>query len=187
LTENKFKRLNGSLLLPIGMLVMEGIVFLVLLATGYEISPLLRNFLLILGAFLVYQIGRQILILINMSKAVSQIDEGDQLVESGQPMRAIKLWKDSLIKLPRQQYQAVLSKLEATYQQENMRHAVQQVKAIRSESDALFSIANEAKRLTAKDRNDWQARSLKIRDMIQALPVEKGQSLSEAISEEKLD
>jgi len=184
MTQNKKRRLNITLLLPVGMLILEGIAVLVLMATGQEISPLVRNFLLLLGVFLVYQIGKQIFAVSKMTNAIQQIAEGDQLVQAGEPMHAIKLWKDLLTRLPKEHYLNVLSKLEMTYQQESMNHAVQQVKAIQSESTALFSIAEDAKRMSTKDREAWQARSLKIRDMIQALPVEKGQNLSEAISEE---
>ena len=185
--KNKIKELSPTLLLPIGLLIFEIVVVLFIKATGREISSTLENILLILGLFLVYQIVQEIVNLVNMSKAVQQIERGDQLVKSGDLTGAIKLWKNLLLKLPRQHFQSVLSKLEVTYQQENMLQAVRQVQMIQSESDALFSATTEEQRMTKKNREAWQVKSLKIRDMIHELPVGYDQDFLEVPSEEDLD
>jgi hypothetical protein len=64
-----------------------------------------------------------------------------------------------------------------------MNEAVQQVKAIRSESLNFFEMTRDPQKATAKDRKDWQARALELRKMIKALPTEAGQYLSESLED----
>lgn len=176
--ENK-KQLNLSLLLPAGLLLLEIIVILVMLATGYEITGFLLSFFILLAFFLIYQIARQQINNWQIKQAVKKIGQGKALADSNQPMQAIKLWKELLLKIPREKYLIVLEMMEETYQEQDMNEAVQQVKAIRSESVEFFEMTQGIERFTRRDQRKWKARAFELRKMIKALPEEKDQNLSD--------
>jgi hypothetical protein len=179
----KNKKIDWLLILPAGLLLIEAIIVVVLLATGYEITQPMMFFLILLAAFLAFQVWRHLSIRIRVQKAVAKIDEGKALIDSGQPVKAIRLWKELLLSLPRDKYLDVLNMLEDIYGEQKMNEAVQQVKAIRSESLNFFEMTKNSQKATTKDRKDWQARALKLRKMIKALPTEPGQDLSESLEE----
>ena len=183
MAENKKRRIDWLLILPTGLLLIEGIIVVVLLATGYEINQTLMFFLILLAAFLIFQIWRHLSTRLRVQRSVARIDEGKELVDGGEPYKAISLWKELLLSLPRDKYLDVLNKLEETYGDQNMSAAVQQVKAIRSESLNFFEMTKNPQKATAKDRKDWQARAVELRKMIKALPTEPDQDLSESLDE----
>ena len=183
MVNNTKRKIDWLLILPAGLLLIEGIIVIVLLATGYEITQPMMFFFILLAAFLAFQVWRHLSTRIRVQKAVAKIDEGMALVDSGQPFEAIGLWKELLLSLPRDKYLDVLNMLENTYGEQNIYEAVQQVKAIRSESLNFFEITKNPQKATAKDRKDWQARALELRKMIKALPTEPGQDLSESLDE----
>jgi tetratricopeptide (TPR) repeat protein len=179
----KNRKIDWLLILPAGLLLIEGISVVVLLATGYEITQPMMFFLLLLAAFLAFQVWQHLSVRIRVQKAVAKIDEGKVFIDSGQPFEAIGLWKELLLSLPRDKYLDVLNMLEDVYGEQNMNEAVQQVKAIRSESLNFFEMTRDPQKATAKDRKDWQARALELRKMIKALPTEAGQDLSESLED----
>ena len=183
MVNNTKRKIDWLLILPAGLLLIEGIIVIVLLATGYEITQPMMFFFILLAAFLAFQVWRHLSTRIRVQKAVAKIDEGITLVDSGEPFEAIRLWKELLLSLPRDKYLDVLNKLEDTYGEQNINEAVQQVKSIRSESLNFFEMTKNPQKATAKDRKDWQARALELRKMIKALPTEPGQDLSESLDE----
>lgn len=183
MADNKNRRIDWLMILPASLLLIESIIVVVLLATGYEINQPMMFFLILLAAFLGFQVWRHLSTRLRVKKAVGQIDDGKALVDSGQPYEAIKLWNELLLSLPRDKYLDVLTLLEETYADQNMTEAVQQVKAIRSESQNFFAMTKNTQKATAKDRKDWQARALELRKMIKALPTEPDQNLSESLNE----
>ena len=183
MTNNKKRRINWPLILPAGLLLIESIIVVVLLATGYEIDPLMMFFFILLAAFLAFQISRQLLTRIHVRRAVGKIDDAKALINNGQPYKAISLLKELLLRLPRDKYLDVLTILEEAYADQNMNNAVQQIKAICSESLNFFEMTKNPQKATAKDRKDWQARALGLRKMIKALPTEPDQDLSESLNE----
>jgi hypothetical protein len=181
--ENK-KRVNLQLILPIFLLVVEIVVVIVLLVSGYKFTSYLPFFLILLGVFLANQIIRQGTIAWKVKKAVSEVSSGDSLVEEGKPMEAIKIWKNALMELPKDLYLSTLVKMEKIFEDQDMIAAVQQVRAIQAESNRFFTMTQEAKRATPKDRQQWQAKAYELRNMIKALPEEKGQDVEDATSKE---
>lgn len=179
MTDQNQKRPNLSLLLPLGLLVVEVIAILVLLLTGFEITQSLIFFFVLLGIFLLWQVGRQLLTEWRVKQAIIRAREAESIAESGRPMEAMKIWKNLLLSLPREKYLETLSKMEKTYKDQEMDDAIQQVKAIHSESLEFFDMTQNTKRITPKDRRKWQARAYELRKMISALPEKKGQSLSD--------
>lgn len=177
MTDQNKNRTNLSLLLPLGLLLVEVIAIVILLATGFEINQTMIFFFFLLGIFLLWQIGRQLITQYRVKQAVKKTREADSIAESGRPMEAMKIWKKLLLSLPRDKYLETLSKMEKVYKNQEMEEAVQQVKAIHSESLEFFDMTQNIKRITAKDRRKWQARAYELRKMISALPEEKGQSL----------
>jgi hypothetical protein len=173
MAENKKKQPNWPLLLPIGLLLVDIIVIVVMRIAGYGISQYLFFFFILLGIFLLYQIGKQLIALWRVQSAIGKLGDAQKLAESGQPMEAVKLWKKLLLSLPRDKYLEVLSLIEDTYKHENMSKAVQQVKAVYSESIEFFKMTKNVEQITAKDRRDWQARAYELRNMISVLPEEK--------------
>jgi hypothetical protein len=184
MSETKKKRTDMLLLLPAGLLLLEGIIVVIFLATGYEIKESFLYFLLLLAAFLIFQIGRQISRRLRVQKSIGKVEDGKALVETGQPFEAIKLWKELLLSLPRDKYLEVLDMLEATYENENLAAGVQQIKAIRNESLNFFEMTKNPQRTTANDRKEWQTQALKLRKMVKALPTEPDQNLTDALNED---
>lgn len=178
------KRPNLALLLPLGLLVVEAIAILVLLLTDTEITQSLIYFFVLLGIFLLWQVGRQLLTEWRVKQAINKARQAESIAESGRPMEAVKIWKKVLLSLPRDKYLEVLANMEQAYKNEEMEAAIQQVKAIHSESIEFFNMTQNIKRITPKDRRNWQARAYELRKMISALPEEKGQSLSDVQPEE---
>ncbi len=171
------KRINLQLILPVLLLVIEIVVVIVLLVSGYEFTSYLPFFLILLGVFLANQIVRQGMIAWKVKKATSEVNSGDSLVEEGKPMAAIKIWKNALMELPKDLYLSTLQKMEKVYEDQSMEAGVQQVKAILTESNRFFAMTQLAKRSTPQDRQQWQAKAYELRNMIKALPEEKGQDL----------
>lgn len=179
MTEENKKGINLNLILPAGLLLLLVIVFVVLVVAGYQITQFLFYFFLLLGIFLVFQVAKQLITEWRVKQAIKKIDDADLLAESGQPMEAIKLWKNLLLSLPKDQYLEVLRKMEETYQDQNMTKAVEQVKAIFSESLTYFKMAKGADRGTPKDKQDWRTRAYELRNMIKALPEAPDQNLTD--------
>lgn len=184
MSETKKKRTDMLLFLPTGLLLLEGIIVVILLATGYEIKESFLYFLLLLAAFLIFQIGRQISRRLRVQKSVGKVEDGKALVDTGHPFEAIKLWKELLLSLPRDKYLAVLDMLEETYENENLAAGVQQIKATRTESLNFFEITKKPQRATADDRKAWQTKAMELRKMVKALPTEPDQSLTDALNED---
>lgn len=183
MTEKKKNNVDWLLILPASLLLIEGIIVVVLLASGYEINQPMMFFLILITIFLAFQVWRHLLTRLRVKRAIGKIDDGKALVESGQPFKAIKIWKEVLLSLPRDKYLDVLSMLEETYANQNINEAVQQVKAIRSESLNFFEMTRTPKKATANDRKNWKARALELRKMINALPTKPDQDLSESLNE----
>ena len=177
--QENIKQLNLSLLLPVGLLLLEIVAVIVLIASGYKITEFLLTFFILLGVFLIFQITRQLFTTWRVKRAVKQINAADELADSDQPLEAIKIYKNNLLSLPRERFLNVLFKMQRIYEEQNMIAAIQQVKAIHSESIEFFEMTQNIKRASYKDRRNWQARAIELRNMIKSLPVEKGQSLSD--------
>lgn len=173
MAERPKKQPNWPLLMPIGLLLLEIIVFAVMRLVNFEITQYLFYFFILLGLFLIYQIAKQLITLWRVKSAVKQLEATNQLAESGQAMAAIKQWKKLLMSLPRDKYLEVLALIEATYQKEDMPKAVQQVRLVHSESIEFFELAASTQRATAKDRQEWQNQAYELRNMIKALPESK--------------
>jgi hypothetical protein len=175
----KNKTINLPLLLPLGLLILEIVAVIVLLGSGYEIPGLLFILLFFLGIFLIYQIYRQLWAKYQMKKAVTAMKNAQESVNAGKPMEAIEQWKRILPNLPREQYLDTLIKMERAYESQDMDNAVQQVRAVQSESIEFFEMSKVAQQFTPKDRRKWQAKAFKLQKMISALPVEKEQDLGD--------
>lgn len=172
MTEQKKRQPNLPLLMPVGLLILEIIVFLVMWLAGYEINQTLFFFFILLGLFLLYQIAKQLFSVLRVRSAVKGLENARARLEAGQPMAAIAEWKKLLLGLPRDKYLEVLALMEETYQNEDMPKAAQQVKQIHSESIAFFNTTQNVKKITAQERRDWQTKALELRSMIKALPEE---------------
>ncbi|MCB2210410.1 hypothetical protein KQH62_05910 [bacterium] len=163
---------NWPLLLPVGLLVVEIIVVIVLLAMGYEITQYLFFFFVLLALFLLYQIGKQLVMNRRLKKMINEMVAAQELADSGQYLEAVKEWKRLLLLLPREAYLEVLNNLEDAYTQLEMPKAVSQVRTIHSESIEFFSATDEIQKMNMQERQELQKRSNQIRDMIRALPEE---------------
>lgn len=183
MTQENKKQHNLSLLLPAGLLLLEIVAVIVLLASGYEITEFLLTFFILLGLFLLFQVARQLFTTWRVNRSFKRINAADEFAESGQPLEAIKIYKKNLLSLPKEKFLNVLFKMRRIYEEQNMVEAVQQVKAIHSESLEFFEMTKNRKRASYNDRRNWQARAIELRNMIKALPIEKGQDLSDVRQE----
>ncbi len=181
--ENKIQR-NLSLILPLGLLVVEVIVVVVLLGSGYQITEFLFVFLILMGLFLIYQISLQLWLGRQLKKAMTGLEKAELLIESEKPLEAIEQWKRVLLSLPKEKYLDVLVKMEQAYESQNMVAANQQVRLIQSKSIEFFEMTSVAKNLSPDDRRKWQAEAVELKEMIRTLPVEQGQDLSVEKSQE---
>jgi hypothetical protein len=178
------KPFNPLLIVPIGLLSLIVIVMVVFFIIGYEITTSIVFFFLLLSAFLVMQIIKQVKTRYQVKKAVEDIQKADDLAVDGDIISAIKIWKNLLLTLPKEQYLSVISKLEAAYQKENMDNAVEQTRAIKSKSLKFFNAVQNNKKVSPKDRQEWQTQVKEIRTMVTALPEEPEQSLEDTIQED---
>ena len=185
MTEENNNRINLALLLPLGLLIIEIIAVVVLLGSGYEISEFLFIFLSFLALFLIYQISRQVWVGRQMKKAIAGMEKAKGLIDTKKPLEAIKQWKKILLNLPQEEYLDVLTRMEKIYDSQEMTKAVQQIRAIQSESIEFFQMTKVAKNLTQKDRRKWQTQAFELQKMIRALPVKKGQDLSDVKPDEQ--
>lgn len=167
------KRINWPLLLPIGLLMVEIIAVIVMLALNTTITQYLFFFLLLLSLFLIYQIAKQLIMNHRLTKMVAEMAAAEELADTGKPMEAVKAWKKLLPALPREAYLEVLDQLEDTYMQMEMSKAAKQVKTIHSESIEFFNATENVRRMNMQDRQTLQARLNAIRAMILALPEEE--------------
>ncbi len=177
------RKIDWLLILPGSLLLIEGIVVSVLISSGYKISQPMIFFLVLLAGYLVFQLWQHLSTRFRVQNSVNKINDGKVMVESGQPFEALKLWKELLLNLPRENYLDVLAMLEEVYLDQEMNAGIQQIKAIRSESLNFFEMTRETKKATAKDRKDWQAKAFAVRQMIKALPTEPDQELSDVKDE----
>jgi hypothetical protein len=179
MAKNKKRRLDLPLLLPIGLLLLEIIVFVVLILTGFEITQYLLYFFIILGVYLIYQIARQVITRWRVAKAVRKAEEAQKLADSDQPLEAISIWKKSLLQLPRDNYLETLDRMKTVYESLEMTPAVQQVEAILAKSREFFEMPRNYRQMSREDRDNWRNKALELRKMIDKLPIKKGQDLSE--------
>lgn len=180
MTEKYKKNINLQLLLPISLLILQVIAIAGLLTAGFIITPFMLSFFIIVSLFLIYRITPQLLVMWRVKQAMMKITNAENLAKLGKPMRAIKIWKKSLINLPKDKYLEVLEMIKQTYQEQNMTEAVQQVNAIQSKSAGFFKKIKISKQATRRDQRDWQSRAFELQKMINALPVEEGSDLSDA-------
>ena len=173
MTDQQNPKINTALLLPIGLLILEVIAVLVLITTGYEITTSLTIFLIFLGFFLLYQIVRQVIVLVRVRGAVAKMADAKRLADSGKPLEAIKAWKKLLLNLPKEDYLQVLSLVKETYQALEMHRAVQKVKTIQNKSDDFFEMLKNADRYAKEDRRQFQSQAMELRQMIKSLPEER--------------
>jgi len=182
--EQNRKPFDLSLILPLFLLILEVVAIVVLVTTGYEITQFFVFFFILLGAFLVFQVGRQLFARWRIRQAVTKVKEGQALAEAGENLRAIRLWKCLLFSLPKEQFLDVLHRMETIYEEEHMDEAVQQVQAIQAESKEFFEMTRNLRKATPQDRRNWKALALELQKMIKALPEEPGLDLSDTKPEE---
>ena len=178
MTEENKKRIDMSLVLPIGLILIEVIAVIGLMVLGYEIPKFLSSFLIFLDIFLVLQIAQQLLLKHQIKKATLETKRAIELADSDQPMEAIKTWKDVILSLPKEKYLDALARMGKIYQAQEMTNAVQKVKDIHAESIALFDLSQNIKRTSQKDQHDFQSMTSKLRQMVQELPEENAQTIS---------
>ena len=187
MNDDNQKTLDLRLILPSSLLILEAVALIILLASGYEITQFLLLFFILLGAFLVFQVGRQLVARWRFRQAVTKIKEGQALADAGKNLQAIQLWKSLLLSLPKEHFIDVLQRMETAYDDENMNEAFQQVEAILAESKDFFKLTNKRRKATAQDRRDWKAQAFKLQKMIKVLPEEPGQDLSDTNPEKNED
>lgn len=173
MTEKNKKTINLQLLLPISLLILQVIALAGLLIAGYVITPFLISFFFMVSLFLIYRISPQLLVMWRVKHAFMKINDAKDLAKLGKPMRAIKIWKKSLLNLPKYKYLEVLEMIKNTYQEQNMTEAVQQVNAIQSKSALFFDKIQISNQATRRDQRDWQAWEFELQKMIHALPVKE--------------
>lgn len=166
----KSRQMNLPLLLPIAGLVIEIIVYLILISYNVEISPSLMFFLLLIGGLLAYQVVLQIIQVIKINVAVNKSDNVKALVESGQGIEAIKVWKKNLLILPRDQYLETLNEVVNTYQKLDMPNGVKAAQDLIKNSHEFFDMVNNAEKATPEVRQEWRVKSNSLRQMVKDLP-----------------
>ena len=185
MNEDNQRPLDLRLILPLSLLILEAIAMIILVARGYEITQFLLFLFILLGAFLVFQVSRQLVARGRVRQAVTKVKDGQTLADAEKNLQAIQLWKSLLFSLPKNHFKDVLQRMETVYEDENMNEAVQQVQAILAESKDFFKLANKLRKQTPKDRRDWQAQAVKLQKMIKALPEEPGQDLPDTQPDKK--
>mgnify|MGYP001097942449 CR=1 FL=1 len=169
--ETKIK-VKLDILLPAGLLGIEIVVVSGLLIGGYQLPQLVSTFFVFSGIYCLYQIVRQLMTQFQVNQAINRIKDAEKLAAEGHLVEAVRLWKSLLLKLPKEQFLSVLSKMKRTYHSLGMDKAVQQIKTIHSESMEFFKKVGKVDRPTKQDQQEWQDRAFKLRKLIQDLPIE---------------
>ena len=94
---NKSRQMNLPLLLPLAGLIVELIVFVILRSYNVTISPSMLFFFALIGLLLAYQIVLQIIQLVKVNMAVNKSQDVKAMVEAGNGLEAIKIWKKTKI------------------------------------------------------------------------------------------
>jgi ABC-type multidrug transport system fused ATPase/permease subunit len=179
MTQENENALDLNLFLPLSLLILEVVAIVVLAATGYEITQFLMLAFILLGVFLIFQVGRQLFARWRNHQTVTKVQEGQALADAGENLRAIRLWKSLLFSLPKERFFDVLNRMKTIYEDENMEAAIQQVQAIQEESEEFYEMTRNLRKATTQDRENWKSQAFKLQKMIHALPEEPGQDLSD--------
>lgn len=169
---SKSRNMNLPLLLPLGGLLIEAIVVLILRSYNVELSQSLTFFLLLIGALLAYQVILQIIQLVKVNVAVNKSEKVKALVDAGKGIEAIKEWKKNLLILPRDQYLETLDEVVNTYQKLEMPNGVKAAKDLIKNSHEFFDMINSAEKATPEARQQWREKSNALRKMVMDLPEE---------------
>ena len=177
MNEDKQRSLDLRLILPLSLLILEALAIIILVARGYEITQFLLILFILLGAFLVFQIGRQLVARWRVRQAMTKVKQGRALANAGINLQAIQLWKSLLFRLPKEHFFNVLQPMKTDYEDENMDEAIQQIRAILAESKTHFKLTNKLHKLTAQDQRIWHSKATELQKIIKALPGEPGKDL----------
>ena len=167
---NKSRQMNLPLLLPLAGLIVELIVFVILRSYNVTISPSMLFFFALIGLLLAYQIVLQIIQLVKVNMAVNKSQEVKAMVEAGNGLEAIKIWKKNLLVLPRNQYLQTLDDVVNTYQKLEMPKGVKAAQDLIKNSHEFFDMVNSAEKATPEIRQQWRVKSNELRKMVQDLP-----------------
>jgi len=184
MSKEKRRPIHPNILFPGALLLLEAIVIIIFLVLDIELTPFLLVVFILLGGYMIFQIIQHLMRERQVRQAVAQLNEAEKLAKTGKPLEAIRMWKKLLQNLPKTKYLQVLDEMEQIYQELDMTDAVQQVKAIHSESLTFFDMTSKIEKVTPKDQQLWQAKAKKLGIMIKALPTEKNQDLSDVTPEE---
>lgn len=166
----KSRNMNLPLLLPLGGLLIEVVVYLILRSYNIEISQSLLFFLVLIGGLLVYQVVMQIIQLVKVNVAVNKSEKVKALVDAGKGIEAIREWKNNLLVLPRDQYLETLDEVVNTYQKLEMPNGVKAAQDLIKNSHEFFEMVNSAEKATPETRQQWREKSNALRKMVQDLP-----------------
>jgi hypothetical protein len=166
----KSRQMNLPLLLPLGGLIIEGIVYIVLISYNVKISQSLAFFLILIGGLLAYQVVMQVIQLVKVNVAISKSEKAKELVDSGNGIEAIKEWKKHLQILPRDQYLETLDEMVNAYQKLEMDDGVKAAKDLIKNSHEFFDMVNNAEKATPEARQQWREKSNALRNMVKELP-----------------
>jgi len=166
----KSRNMNLPLLLPLGGLLIEVVVYLILRSYNIEISQSLLFFLVLIGGLLVYQVVMQIIQLVKVNVAVNKSEKVKALVDAGKGIEAIREWKKNLLVLPRDQYLETLDEVVNTYQKLEMPNGVKAAQDLIKNSHEFFEMVNSAEKATPETRQQWREKSNALRKMVQDLP-----------------
>ena len=167
---NKSRQMNLPLLLPLAGLIVELIVFVILRSYNVTISPSMLFFFALIGLLLAYQIVLQIIQLVKVNMAVNKSQDVKAMVEAGNGLEAIKIWKKNLLVLPRNQYLQTLDDVVNTYQKLEMPKGVKAAQDLIKNSHEFFDMVNSAEKATPEIRQQWRVKSNELRKMVQDLP-----------------
>ena len=167
---NKSRQMNLPLLLPLAGLIVELIVFVILRSYNITISPSMLFFFALIGLLLAYQIVLQIIQLVKVNMAVNKSQDVKAMVEAGNGLEAIKIWKKNLLVLPRNQYLQTLDDVVNTYQKLEMPKGVKAAQDLIKNSHEFFDMVNSAEKATPEIRQQWRVKSNELRKMVQDLP-----------------
>ena len=166
-------KINWPLILPAVLLILDISAVVTLWLLNFFISPIFWGLSITISIFLMFQVTRQMLIRHRIRQAKAQLAQANNLAKKGAFLKAILIWKQTLLSLPTDHYLDILNRIHQAYLALDMPEAAEKTRKIKADSITIFEMINNIKKLSMIQRFALNQKILSLRESIQDLPENK--------------
>ncbi len=164
---------NWPLVFPTALLILDISAIVILSFLDFSIPPIFWGLSIIIGIFLLFQVTRQILIRHRISQAKARLMQANNLAKKGAFLKAIFIWKQTLLSLPTDHYLDILNRIHQAYLSLDMPEAAEKTREIKADSITIFEMIKNIKQLSMQQRFALNQKIVSLRESIQKLPENK--------------